>query len=108
MKSNPFLYEELQRSPFNWAAISQLRKHSEKFIEDSRKLENVTIDCSIWALPDVPILTLNAIWNRKGHTIKELLKHSQRDLLRFPCLGKVGLIKLISSLSQFGFSIREN
>lgn len=110
MKSNPFLYEELQRSPFYWAATTLLRKHSERFIEDSRKLEYVTIDSLIWAFPDVPILTLNAIWNRNKHkirTIKDLLEHSQRELLRFPCLGKIGLKKLISSLNTYGFTIRE-
>jgi len=110
MKSNPFLYEELRRSPFNWAATTLLRKHPEKFIEDAKKLENVTIDSSIWVLPDVPILTLNAIWNRKKHkirTIRDLLAHNQRELLRFPCLGKVGLKKLILSLNQYGFAIRE-
>ena len=108
MKSNYFLYEELRRSPFYWAGITQLRKHSERFIEDSNIFENATIDSLIWALPDVPILALNAIWNRENHTIKDLLKHNQRDLLRFPCLGKVGLKKLFSSLSQYGFTIREN
>jgi hypothetical protein len=111
MKSNPFLYEDLQSSPFYWAATTLLRKHSGKFIEDSKKLENVSIDSLIWALSDVPILTLNAIWNRKKHkirTIKDLLEYSQRELLRFPCLGKVGLKKLISSLAQHGFTIREN
>ena len=107
MKSNRFLYENLQRSPFEWSAISRLREHSEVFMNDSKMLEDVTIDSSIWALPNVPILTLNAIWNRKIYTIKNLLKHSQRDLLQFKYFGKTGLEKLISSLNQYGFSIKE-
>jgi hypothetical protein len=107
MKSNRFLYENLQRSPFEWPGIGKLREHSETFINASKKLETVTVDSSIWALSDVPIMTLNAIWNRKIYTIRDLLKHSQRDLLQFKYLGKTGLKKLILSLDQFGFSIKE-
>ena len=107
MKSNHILYKKLQRSPFEWPAINKLREHTESFIEDSKKLENVTIDSSIWALPDVPIMTLNAVWRKQNHTIQDLLKHSQRDLLRFRCLGRVGLAKLILSLNRYGFSIKE-
>ena len=72
-----------------------------------KRLEDVTIDSSIWALPDVPIMTLNAIWKSKNYSIRELLKYSQRDLLRFRCLGRVGLEKLILSLNRYGFSIKE-
>lgn len=106
MKSNHSLYIKLQQSPFAWPPINKLRHHSETFIEDSKKPTTITIDSSIWALPDVPIMTLNAIWKKKNYSIRELLKHSQRDLLRFPCLGKVGLKKLISSLNRYGFSIK--
>ena len=107
MKSNRFLYDKLLGRSYPWPAIGRLREHSEAFINDSKKLENVTIDSSIWALPDVPILTLNAIWNRKNYTIKDLLQHSQRDLLRFKYFGRIGLNKLISSLNQYGFSIKK-
>ena len=107
MKSNHFLYEKLQQTPFVWVSITKLREHSRRFIEDSKRLEDVTIDSSIWALPDVPIMTLNAIWKSKNYSIRELLKYSQRDLLRFRCLGRVGLEKLILSLNRYGFSLKE-
>ena len=111
MKSNYFFYEELKLSLFESPPINKLRKHSKKFIKDSKKIEHITYDSLIWVLPDVPVLTLKAIWNRKKHkirTIKDLLEYSQRDLLRFPCLGKVGLKKLILSLNRYGFSIRKD
>ena len=107
MKSNHSLYIKLQQSPFAWPPINKLRQHSETFIEDSKKIENITIDSSIWTLSDVPIMTLNAIWKKKNYSIRELLKYSQLDLLRFPCLGRVGLEKLILSLNRYGFSIKE-
>ena len=107
MKSNRFLYEKLQGRSFPWPSIGRLREHAEVFINDCKKLENVTIDSSIWALPDVPTMTLNSIWNRENYTIKDLLQNSQRDLLRYKYFGKVGLKKLISSLNQYGFSIKE-
>jgi DNA-directed RNA polymerase alpha subunit len=107
MKSNRFLYDKLQGNSYPWPAIGKLREHSEVFINDSKKLENVTIDSSIWALPDVPTMTLNAIWNRNNYTIKDLLQHSQRDLLRFKYFGRIGLNKLISSLNQYGLSIKK-
>ena len=107
MKSNHILYIKLQQSRFVWPAIYKIRHHSETFIEDSKKPTNVTIDSSIWTLDDVPIMTLNAIWKKKSYSIRELLKYSQRDLLRFPCLGKVGLKRLILSLDRYGFSIKE-
>jgi hypothetical protein len=107
MKSNRFLYDKLQGRSYPWPAIGRLREHAEVFINDCKKLENVTIDSSIWALPDVPTMTLNSIWNRKIYTIRNLLKNSQRDLLQFKYLGKTGLKKLILSLSQYGFSIKE-
>jgi hypothetical protein len=111
MKSNYLLYEELQHPLYESAPITQLRNHSKRFIDASMNLEKITSDSLIWALPDVPILTLKAIWSRNKYTIRtinDLLEYSQRDLLRFPCLGKVGLKKLISSLAQYGFTIREN
>ena len=107
MKSNRFLYDKLQGRSYPWPAIGRLREHSEVFINDSKKLGNVTIDSSIWALPDVPTMTLNAIWNRNNYTIKDLLQHSQRDLLRFKYFGRIGFNKLISSLNQYGFSIKK-
>jgi len=106
-KSNPFIYEKLQKHPFIIPNIGKLRSQSKTFISDSKKLENVTIDSSIWALPDVPMMTLNAIWKRKSYTIKDLLQYSQRDLLRFHYIGKIGFYKLLSSLKQYGFSIKE-
>ena len=107
MKSNRFLYEELLRNPFEWPGTGKLRDHAEDFINDSKNLENVTTDSLIWALPDVPILTLNSIWKRNIYTIKSLLEYSKRDLLLFKYLGRGGLKKLISSLDQYGFSIKD-
>ena len=46
-------------------------------------------------------------FNNKNYTIRDLLQHRQRDLLRFKYLGRFGLEKLISSLSQYGFPIKE-
>jgi hypothetical protein len=111
MKSNYILFEKCQHPLYKSAQITQLRNHSKRFIDASKNLEKITSDSLIWALPDVPFLTLKPIWSRNKYTIRtinDLLKYSQRDLLRFPCLGKVGLKKLISSLAQYGFTIREN
>jgi len=108
MKSNHLLYAKLQQAPFSSVPNKKLREHSEIFIEDSKKIVNVTVDSSIWVLPGVPAMTLKAIWQRNNYTIKDLLKHSEQKLLRFPCLGKIGLSKLVSSLSRYGFTIKEN
>jgi len=107
MRSNRFLYEKLQNNYFNPASLGKLRDNSQLFIRDSKKLENVNINSPIWALPDVPITTLNALWNNKYYTVKDVLQNSQRRLLRFRCLGRVGLEKLIISLNNYGFSIKE-
>jgi len=105
MKSNRVLYDKLRQSPFEPVAIGKLRKHSQVFIHDSKNLEEVTIESPIWALPDVPIMALNALWSNKNYTIKDVLNNGQRDLLRFRCFGRVGLEKLLISLNKNGFSI---
>ncbi len=107
MKSNRILYDKLRQSSFEPVAIGQLRKHSQVFINDSNNLDEVTIGSPIWALSDVPIITLNALWNNKNYTIKNALNNSQRDLLRFRCLGRVGLEKLLISLKKNGFSLNK-
>ncbi len=107
MKSNRNLYDKLRFSPFEPVAIGKLRKHAWVFINDSKKLGEVTIESMIWSLPDVPIMTLNSLWNNKNYTINDVLKNSQRDLLKFKCVGKVGLEKLIISLNTFGFSLKK-
>ena len=106
MKSNYYLYEKLQPSLFESAPITELRKHSRRFIEDSVKLEKVTIDSPIWALTDVPMMTLNALWKYKNHTIKDLLEHGERDLLQYKNFGKMGLEQLKSALALYGFSLK--
>jgi len=107
MKSNRLLYDKLWHPPFEPVPITKLREYSLIFIDDSRKLEDVTIESPIWVLADVPTMTLNALWNNKNHTIKDVLNNSRRDLLRFRCVGIVGLEKLIISLHKNGFAIKK-
>ena len=106
LKSAHFLYEKLQKYPLERPAIGKLREHSPSFIEGYQTLKNVEIDSPIWALPDVPMMTLNAMWNRKVFLIGDILKFNQRELLLFKQFGKLGLKKLIASLNRYGFSLK--
>lgn len=107
-KSNRSLYDSLRWNPFDTAApITKLRKFAEDFIKGANLNEKVTLHSSIWALPAVPIRTLNALWESNITDIQEILEYDQRNLLRLRNVGKGGLKKLLISLGKYGFSISE-
>lgn len=108
LKSNRDLYDTLRWNPFDpGAALTELRKHAQVFIDGAGTNEKVSIHNSIWALPEVPIRILNALWESRITTIKEILEYDQRSLLRLRNVGKGGLKKLLISLGKYGFCINK-
>ncbi len=108
LKSNRTLYDTLRWNPFDpGAPVTELRKHAQIFIDGAGINEKVTLHSSIWALPEVPIRILNALWKINITDIQEILEYDQRNLLRLRNVGKGGLKKLLISLGKHGFSINE-
>lgn len=107
LKSNRALYDKLRWNPFDpGAPVTELRKHAQIFIDGAAINEKVTLHSSIWALPEVPIRILNALWESNFTDIQEILEYDQRSLLRLRNVGKGGLKKLLISLGKYGFSIK--
>ncbi|MFV9645983.1 MAG: hypothetical protein ACNYWU_09190 [Desulfobacterales bacterium] len=107
-KSDHPLYKSLCWNQWeNCAPISDLRKHAQEFIDGYMRNEEVTLFSSIWALPRVPTLTLNALEKQGITSIDKIVQCDERILKRFPQIGKYGLNKLHTSLEKFGFSIKK-
>lgn len=106
-KSNITLHNSLRRSQFEFIVpLTKLRNHANIFIESAKDLENITIQSSIWALPNVPLITLNALEKMEINTIEKILESDLRTLARIKNVGKNGLEKLQASLKNYGFFIR--
>lgn len=103
-------YNTLREHPygdFN-IPITKLREHGDHFINKSRcntGQVKITEQSSIWDLPDVQTLALNALWQRNIQTVVDLLKYDDRALLRLPKLGEIGLQQLKDALGNYGFSL---
>ena len=106
-KSNRSLFCSLRHSEFDFnVPLTKLRMHADIFIEGAKELENITIHSTIWALPNVPYRTLNALDKMGVDTIEKILESDLRSLARIKNVGKKGLEKLQESLKHYGFSIR--
>ena len=58
------------------------------------------------ALPNVPLITLNALEKMEIKTIEKILESDLRTLARIKNVGKNGLEKIQASLKNYGFVIR--
>lgn len=56
---------------------------------------------------EVTVRTINTLRAEGIHTVKDLLKKSQIDLLRLPNFGKKSLTEVMDSLSAKGLWLRE-
>lgn len=92
--------------------LHRLRQHADTFIEKSRYKSSgetipITLKSSIWDLSDVPLLTLNALWDMKIATVGELLQYDEKGLLRLKKIGKIGVQKLVDELNTHGLELKK-
>jgi hypothetical protein len=111
-RTNRKLYDTLLPNE-NWfeqgVPITTLRAYAAEFIRrdfsDDPAGAKLSENSSIWEIPDVQLLTLNALWQRDIETVADILKHNEKTLLRMPKLGKTGLRQLKDILGKYGFVI---
>ena len=106
MKSDHDLYSSLRWNKWETSApLSKLRQHAQEFFAGAERNEHVDLGSSIWSLPGVPTMTLNALEGNGISTIDKLIHCDKRKLPRLRKMGIFGLRKLNMSLAKFGFSI---
>ena len=106
MKSNHDLYRSLRWNKWETCApLSKLRQHAQEFFAGAERNVQINLDSSIWTLPGVPTMTLNALEENGISTIDKLIRCDKHKLSRLRKMGKFGLQKLNISLEKFGFSI---
>ncbi len=107
-RSDHDLYSSLRWNQWETCTpLFKLRQHAQDFIVGAGRNEHINSRSSIWALPGVPTMTLNALEESEISTIDKLIQCDTRKLVRLRKIGKYGLRKLNTSLAEFGFTIRE-
>jgi hypothetical protein len=105
-KSDHDLYNSLRWNKWKTCApLSKLRQHAHAFFVGAERNEQVELGCSIWSLPGVPTMTLNALEENGISTIDKLIQYDKHKLPRLRKSGKLGLRKLSVSLAKYSFSI---
>jgi len=107
-RSDHALYGSLRWNKWDdCAPLSKLRQYAQDFVAGAKRNQQVNSRSSIWALPEVPAITLNALDENGITTIDKLVQCDMHKLMRLRKFGKVGLCKLSKSLAEFGLSIRK-
>jgi len=82
-KSDHDLYNSLRWNKWETCVpLCKLRQHAHAFFAGAERNEQVDLGSSIWSLPGVPTMTLNALEENGISTIDKLIQYDKRKLQR--------------------------
>lgn len=103
LKTNPDLYRQIigRREPY-YLRLSLIRANKEGFLSRVALLKKVTRHSSIWCLDTIAVVTLGGFYNRGIDKIDQFMGMPEKDMFRYPCVGKDGVRKIWSAIHAFG------
>lgn len=108
-RTNPAAFRDLQkgRHVIDLAA-TLLRQNRHHFVMQGLESHTITRDSSIWRLQDVPMITLEGLYESGINTIDDLILTPMPKLNRLNKVGTQGLSKICRALRLLGFDTPGN